>query len=271
MKKIQTYLSLALLCSIPAVYADTQVSEKVVDATDNVVRSVANAVEEGAHAVKEFVDSTTPKAKVALQHLEAKRSKKLANRAWRERETLQQETAEINKRIRLAKNEISELQAELAHSKEALSHAQQALYVREVVDPSRASETLVDKAEEAALATRNIVVGAATGTKDAVVNVASSVVEAVKSLPATAKYLAASTAVKTNAAVQEARAEHAVSKAHSALQEEVKAEQELEHLYRKRALLQDELAQTEYQKQLAHESLVQAQETAYLRKQLATQ
>ena len=192
-----------------------------------------------------------------------------ANRAWQETETYQQETAALQEHAKLVKNEIGEKEAELRHAKEALLQAQEALYIRESIVPVRASETFVDKVEEATVAGKNMVVDTARATKDAVVGVASSVAETIKAAPAATKYFVTSTAAKAKDLVQEARADHAVGKAEVAFEEKEKNEEKLAELYRKRDSIQNEIADTHQQTKLAHESLAEAQRVAVIRNERA--
>ncbi len=169
----------------------------------------------------------------------------------------------------MVKNEIEEKEAELRHAKEALRQAQEALYIRESIVPLHASETFVDKVEEAAVATKDMVVDTARATKDAVVDVASSITQTIKAAPAATKYFVVSTAAKPQTIVQEARADHAADKAETAFEEKEKNVERLNQLYRKRDIIQSELTNTHKQTRLAHESLEEAQRVAVLRNEIA--
>ena len=267
MNTTQKTFSIILLLSASQSYGQ-DLTDKIVENVAHAVAATADVVKEGVKTAKNFAEETSTKAGIVIERTEAKKAQEKADLAWQKRDIYQQETATLQEHAQLVKNEIEEKEAELRHAKEALLQAQEALYIRECVVPVRASETFVDKVEEATVAAKDMVVDTVRATKDAVVDVASSVAETIKAAPAAAKYFAASTAAKAQTIVQEARAEHAAGKAETAFEEKEKNAQTLANLYKKRDLVQAELTNTHLQTRAAHESLAEAQKIAALRLRL---
>ncbi len=262
MNKIQKYFSLVLLSSMPTLYGEQEAAEQVMDQVGKAVRVVVETVEEKAKEGRDFLTSAAP---LVLEGIHAKKAQRKADQAWEDREMMRQETAQIAERKELVKNEISELQHEVKHAEKILRSAQEALYVREAIDPHLESETLVDKIEEGAVAAKDMFVQATTGAKNAVVSAAGAVADTVKAIPSAAKYLAASTSAKTESIIQDARAKHAQAKARDTLRELNEADEELNELYKKRDSIQHQLWEIKRQTDFAHESLVEAQRVAALR------
>jgi hypothetical protein len=257
--------SIILLLSASHAYSNQELTDTIVENVAHAVVATADVVKEGADAAKRFAEGAGVKAGIVVERTEAKKAQEKADLAWQERNIYQQETVVLQDHANLVRNEIEEKEAELRHAREALRQAQEALYIKECVMPVRATETFVDKVEEATVAAKDMVVDTARATKDAVVDVASSITETIKAAPAATKYFVASTAAKANAIVQEARADHAAGKAETAFEEKEKNAERLAKLYRKRDVVQNELTNTHIQTRLAHEALAEAQRVAAIR------
>jgi hypothetical protein len=269
MNKTQKAFSVLLLISASQAYAKQDLAETIVENVAHAVAVAADAVKDGAQATKNFAEGATAKVGIVAERSHAKEAHERAGVAWQERDIYQQETAVLKEHTKLVKNEIEQKEAELKHAKEALLQAQEALYIRESVVPLHPSETFVDKVEEAAVATKDMVVDTARATKDAVVDVASSLTETIKSAPAATKFFVASTSAKAQTIVQEVRADHAAGKAETAFEEKQKNAEKLARLYKKRDIIQNELTRTHQQTRLAHQALTEAQRVAIIKNEKA--